>query len=367
MVVKGRISLLLVVGLMLCMTIMTETSCLVAASPSSESPIDIEELKAKAKSEGGVIYTYGMPDTWANYGKIFAEFERLYGIKYQDIDMGSAVVLSRMGEENAAKNDIADVSAPFGVLLAEQGLTADYKVSVWDSIPAGQKGVSPAGSVWNSSYKGTIGWIVNTLMVKNVPTKWSDLVRPEYKGLVSYMDPRATASGICAVEAVSTAVSGDPYDYAAGTEFLGKLHKLGQIAMVDPKVTVAKFQRGEVGILVGVDYNLLKWADELGIPSQVVIPEDGTVSYGHTVVIAKNAPHPYTARLFLEFLMSEVGQQLFAEAFVVPIREDVKIPPSIAAKMPPASAYEAARFIDYVKEAEISEALAKSWAEATGQ
>jgi putative spermidine/putrescine transport system substrate-binding protein len=367
MVVKGRMSLLLVVGLMLCMTIMTETSCLVAASPSSKSPIDIEELKAKAKSEGGVIYTYGMPDTWANYEKIFDEFERLYGIKRQDIDMGSTIVLSRMTEENASRNDIADMRPTFAIQLAERGLTADYKVSVWDSIPESQKGVTPAGSVWNAAYKGTLGWIANTLVVKNVPMKWSDLTQPEYKSLITYPDPRATGTGIQTVEAASLAVSGDPYNYPAGSEFLGKLHKLGQIATVDPKVTVAKYQRGEIGILVSVDYNLLKWADELGIPSQVVIPEDGTVSSGHAVIIAKNAPHPYTARLFLEFLLSDVGQQLYAEAFVLPIREDVEIPSSVATKMPPASAYEPAVFTDYLKEAEISEDVATHWAEATGQ
>lgn len=345
------------------MAMMARTSCVTATSLGSR----IEELKAKAVREGGVIYTYGMPDTWANYEKIFAEFERMYGIKHQDIDMGSAVVLSRMSEENAAKNDIADLRPSFAISLAERGLTADYKVTVWDSIPASQKGIGPSGSVWNAAYKGTMGWIVNTRMVKNVPTKWSDLTRPEYKGIISYMDPRATGTGICTVEAVSTAMCGDPYNYKAGAEFLGKLHKLGQVAIVDPKVTVAKYQRGEVGILINVDYNLLKWSDELGIPSRVVIPEDGTVSSGHSVVIAKSAPHPYTARLFLEFLMSDAGQQLYAEAFVLPIRQDVAMPNAVAAKMPSASAYRAAAFIDYAREAEISENLAKAWAEATGQ
>jgi len=352
-----------ITGLVLCMVAMAGIPWHIAASPAPR----IEELKTKAVREGGVIYTYGMPDTWANYEKIFAEFERLYGIKHQDIDMGSAVVLSRMSEENAAKNDIADLRPSFAISLAERGLTADHRVAVWDSIPASQKGVGPSGSVWNAAYKGTMGWIVNTRMVKNVPTKWSDLTRPEYKGLISYMDPRATGTGICTVEAVSTAVCGDPYDYKAGAEFLGRLHKLGQIAIVDPKVTVAKFQRGEVGILINVDYNLLKWSDELGIPSRVIIPEDGTVSSGHSVIIAKNAPHPYTARLFLEFLMSDTGQQLYAEAFVLPIRQDVEMPRSVAAKMPPASAYKGAAFIDYAKEAAISEDLARLWAEATGQ
>lgn len=335
--------------------------------PAGQQTASMEELRQKALKEGGVIYTYGMPKTWANYGAIFGEFERLYGIRQQDIDMGSAVVLSRMTEENASKNDIADLKPSFAGVLAQRGLTADYKVTVWDKIPEGQKGIASNGSVWQVAYKGTIGWIVNTRMVKNVPTKWTDLTRPEYRGLISYLDPRATGTGTNTVEAASYALSGDPYNYKAGAQFLGELHKLGQVVTVDPKVTVAKYQRGEVGILINFDYNLLKWGGELGIPSAVVIPEDGTISSGGAVIIAKNAPHPYTARLFLEFLLSEAGQQLYAGAFVSPIRPDVQIPESVRAKMPPEKAYRSAVFIEYEKEEKISSDLAKAWAEATGQ
>jgi putative spermidine/putrescine transport system substrate-binding protein len=33
-------------------------------------------LAEKAKGEGGVINSYGMPEIWANYGGIFAEFKK---------------------------------------------------------------------------------------------------------------------------------------------------------------------------------------------------------------------------------------------------------------------------------------------------
>jgi len=89
----------------------------------------LEELAEKAKAEGGVINSYGMPETWANYGGIYAEFAKRYGITQQDIDMGSSVVLSRMTEENASKNDIADLKPSFAAQLAEKGLTMAYKVS----------------------------------------------------------------------------------------------------------------------------------------------------------------------------------------------------------------------------------------------
>jgi putative spermidine/putrescine transport system substrate-binding protein len=326
----------------------------------------LEQLEQAAKNEEGVINTYGMPEVWANYGGIFGEFQARYGIVQQDIDMGSSVVLSRMTEENASKNDIADLKPSFAMKLAESGLTSDYQVSCWADLPEGQKGIGKDGSVWYAAYKGTVGWIVNTNLVKEVPRSWADLNNPALKGMVSYLDPRATGTGISTVEAVSYGISGDPYNYQAGAEFLAKLHQAGIIASVDPKVDISKFQRGEVGILINFDYNLLQWKKDLGIPSEVIIPSDGTIANGGGVVAARNAPHPNTAKLFLEFLLCGDGQRLYAQAFVSPMNPNVELPAEIAAQFPPPEAYSNVMFIDYVKDSEISDALKEAWAAATG-
>lgn len=326
----------------------------------------MEELEANAKKEEGILNSYGMPEVWANYGNIFAEFQKRYGITDQDIDMGSSVVFSRMTEENASKNDIADLKPSFAAKLADAGLTMDYKVSCWDQLPEGQKGVGKDGSVWQAAYKGTLGWIVNTNIVSKVPKSWKELNDPAYKGLISYLDPRATGTGVNTVEAASYAASGDPYNYEAGAAFLADLQKAGVIASVDPKVDVSKFQRGEVAILINFDYNLLQWKKDLGIPAEVVIPSDGTIASGGGVIAAKNAPHPYSAKLFLEFLLCGDGQQMYASAFVSPINPAVTIPPDVAAMFPPAEEYKNVAFIDYAKDAEISDALKEAWAKATG-
>lgn len=323
----------------------------------------IRDLAQKARAEGGVINTYGMPNDWANYGGIFAEFQRLFGIRQQDIDMGSAVVLARMREEKASKNDVADLKPAFAMKLAEEGLTLPYRVTSWDALPEGQKGVGKDGSTWYAGYKGTLGWIVNTRLVKKVPRTWKELENPEYKGMIQYMDPRATGTGVATILSAAYGVSGDPYNYKAGVDFFARLHKLGVIGAVEAKVTTAKFERGEVGIFINYDYNLLAWKERFPFPTEVVIPQDGTLANGGGIIAARNAPHPNTARLFLEFLFSKYGQSLFAQAFVSPIRPDVELPKEIAAKYPPKSAYAKVRFVDYKKEEEVSEPLQKYYAE----
>ena len=98
------------------------------SSAPSDTPAAVQsasnslaDLAQAAKAESGEINTYGMPDTWANYGLTFSEFQKAYGISRSDIDMGSSVVLSRMTEENASKNDLADVLPTFAQQLAAAG------------------------------------------------------------------------------------------------------------------------------------------------------------------------------------------------------------------------------------------------------
>jgi putative spermidine/putrescine transport system substrate-binding protein len=334
--------------------------------PAGSASTSLSLLADKAKAEGGTIYTYGMPDTWANYGGIFAAFQKTYGIAESDIDMGSSVVVSRMTAENASKNDLADLGPAFAQQLAAAGLTDSYQVSCWDSLPQGQKGVATNGSVWNTAYTGTIGWIVNTNLVHKVPKTWADLADPSLKGMISYLDPRATGTGINTVEAASVAASGDPFNYQAGVKLLANLKQIGNIATVDSKVDVSKYQRGEVGVLINFDYNLLQWKKTLGVPSEVVIPTDGTVATGGAVIAAKNAPHPNTARLALEFILCGPGQGLYAAAFVHPILPSVQLPPTIASQFPPASEYAKVVLIDYAKEAAVKQALISAWAAAAG-
>lgn len=326
----------------------------------------MEQLAEGAKGESGTILTYGMPETWANYGPIFAEFKSMYGATQQDIDLGSAVVFQRMSEENATRNDIADLIPPFAMQLADAGLTSDYKVTCWDSFPEGQKGVGKDGSVWTAAYKGTLGWIVNTNIISEVPKTWADLNNPIYKGLVSYMDPRSTGTGLSTVEAAAYAVSGDPYDFEAAVAYLKGLHDAGIIATVDPKVDVSKFQRGEIGILINFDYNLLQWKKTLDVPAEVVIPTDGSIATGYSLVMARNAPHPNTAKLYLEFQLCGAGQDYYAKAYVSPMNPAVTLPEEVAADFPPAEQYANVVFIDYARQNEITEALKTAWAAAVG-
>ena len=64
---------------------------------------------------------------------------------------------------------------------------ANYKPARWNEIPAGLK---DADGAWFTIHSGTLGLMVNVdaLRGKPVPKGWKDLLNPQYRGLVGYLD-----------------------------------------------------------------------------------------------------------------------------------------------------------------------------------
>ena len=87
------------------------------------------------------------------------------------------------------------------------GVLAPYKPRNWDRIPADLK--DPDG-YWFAIHSGTLGLFVNKAALggKPVPASWADLLKPEYKGLVGYLDPTSASVGQVGVMAVNLALGG---------------------------------------------------------------------------------------------------------------------------------------------------------------
>src|SRR5207302_241080 len=82
-------------------------------------------------------------------------------------------------------------------------------------------------------------------------------------------------------------------------------------------------------------YNGLSDIGRPGYPHiKVVVPSEGTVAGPYCEVINKLAPHPYAARLAIEWLFSDEGQTSYAEGFAYPLVKGAKIPATVARKLP---------------------------------
>lgn len=314
-----------------------------------------------AKKEGKLV-TYGCPADWSGYGEASATVKKL-GIEHTDTQMTSMDEINKLDEEKAKPvADVIDIGLQYGPIAVEKGVVQPYKHSKWDSVPAWAK---DANGNYSAAYSGAMAFLVNTKKVKKVPTKWKDLLKPEYKGMVGLQDPTEAANGQFAVIAAAFANGGSESNLTPGLKFFAELKKNGNLITALPdKDTLSK---GEVGIGLLWDFQGLAWRKDVeGL--KVVIPSDGSTWGPYAAVLSKTAPHPSAGKLLIEWMLSDEGQVACAAAGARPIR-NVKLPKKVKANLLPDKAYRSVKPITDWKNMEaISKKLGERWrAEVLGQ
>jgi putative spermidine/putrescine transport system substrate-binding protein len=293
-----------------------------AAAATSVSDFgSMKDLVAAAEKEG-TLNAIALPPDWANYGEIIKAFEATYKVKVKDEtpDAASAdeinAIKSRQGQDRAP--DVVDLGIPFDRSGAAEGLFAPYKVAAFDKIPAAQK--DPNGD-WYNDYGGYISIGCDAARIKVCPTSFADLLKPEYKGKVALNgNPNKSGSAFGGVYAAAIANKGGFTDIQPGIDFFGKLKKNGNFVPVES--TPATVEKGETPISIDWDYLNASYAGEFkskGVDWKVAVPTDGVYAQYYSQAINKDAPHPAAARLWMEFLYSAKGQNLFLKGFARPV------------------------------------------------
>ncbi len=323
----------------------TDTSAPAPTSQQSASDTGMEALIAAAKQEG-TLTTIALPHDWCNYGAVIDAFKSTYGIQVNELtpDAGSGdeVEAIKANENNSGPQapDVIDVGFAFGPSAKADGLLQPYKVSTWDSIPADAK---DADGYWYGDYYGVLSFLVNTDIQSNIPSDWSDLLKPEYNGQVALSgDPRVSNQAIQSVYAAALANGGSLDNAQPGLDYFAQMNKAGNlIPLIANNGLVAK---GETPVRITWDYNGLAAIDSFaGNPqAQVVIPQSGRFAGVYVQAISAYAPHPNAAKLWMEFLYSDQGQLLWMQGYCHPIREtDLRarnvVPQDLLTKLPDVS------------------------------
>jgi putative spermidine/putrescine transport system substrate-binding protein len=284
-----------------------------------------QSLIDAAKTEGNLT-TIALPRSWCNYGEVIDGFTAKFGIKINGLnpDGGSKdeveAIKANKDNKGPAAPDVIDVGLSFGPDAKGQDLLQAYKVAGWDSIPASAK---DADGFWYGDYYGVLSFEVNTAVVKNVPKDWNDLLKPEYKNQVALAgDPTASNQAISGVWAAGIATGGSLDDAAPGLAFFKKLNDAGNFVPIIAKT--ANVASGDAPIRIAWTYNGLADKDSLkGNPAiEVVVPTSGRFGGVYVQAISKYAPHPNAAKLWMEWLYSDEGQNLWLKGYCNPIRYD---------------------------------------------
>jgi putative spermidine/putrescine transport system substrate-binding protein len=276
-----------------------------------------------------------MSDDWVNFENIFKAIEQRYGVKHTDTDMTSAEEITRLlAERKAPVMDIADIGYDFVGRLLENNLAMPYRNANWDRIPEQFK---DRDGRWAASYWGAISFLVNTDRVKTPPESWNDLLKPEYRDMVCSRDPRVSTYATASVLAAAYANGGGESNVQPGLDWFKKLRDTGNLRK-GVVLNVASVQKGECLISLVYDFDGFAKRDATGLPLKVIIPKDGTVGMLFAQYISAVAPHPNAAKVAIDFFFSDEGQILLARGYAHPSRK-VALPPEVAGKMLPESAY----------------------------
>jgi putative spermidine/putrescine transport system substrate-binding protein len=331
-----------------------------AAMPdlTSGNSIPLDELVAAAKAEGSLT-TIALPHDWANYGEIIDTYKSKYGLTVNELnpDAGSSDELEAIRANKDSKGpqapDVIDVGVGHTVNAMADGLLANYKVADWDTIE-----MKDPNGYWWAEYYGALAFEVIQGAFDELPQDWEDLLKPMYKGKVAMAgDVLKSNQSVQTVFAAGLSRYGKAPTTDAeaveaadlGLQFWKEMNDAGNfIPVISDQGRIAA---GETPITMEWDYLALANRDALaGNPAlDIVVPASGVIAGPYAGGISAYAPHPYAARLWWEFVMSDEGQLLYLKGYAHPIRfNDMAargvIPAELSAKLPPAEAYAKAFF-----------------------
>lgn len=312
-------------------------------------------LSATQASANDVI-CYNCPPEWANWGEMLKLIKADLGLTIPGDNKNSGQAIAQIIAEQAHPvADIAYLGATAGIAAAEQDLVESYKVDRFDEIPEGLK--HPEGR-WTAVHQGTLGFFVNVDALEGapVPQCWQDLAKPEYSGLVSYLDPTSAAVGYVTTIAVNRALGGDLNNFDPAINYFKSLKE--NDALVPKATAFSRVVSGELAVLVDYDFSAYRAKyDEPG-NFEFVIPCEGTATFPYVMTLVKNSPHTEDAKKVLNYLYSDKGQAFWASAYLRPVLP-VEIPAEMAQKFLPATDYERASPADWAaaqaKQAEFSQ------------
>lgn len=301
-----------------------------------------------ANAQGNRAVCYNCPPAWADWASALRAIRDSLGIAVPHDNKNSGQALAALIAERARPvADVVYLGGNFGPRAVEAGVLAPYRPALAQELP---EGLRDPNDHWFAIHSGTLGLFVNTEALGRgvaLPTGWQDLLRPEYRGKVGYLNPVSAAVGQVGLFAVNLALGGTYENFDPAIRFFRQLRDNQPI--VPTQTAYARVLSGEIPILFDYDFNAMRGQFTDRAPVRFVLPAEGTISFPYIMGLVANGPNPDNGKRILDFTLSDAGQRIWANAFLRPARANVTLPADVAARFLPASEYARAKPVDIAR------------------
>lgn len=284
------------------------------ACGGNQSQSATNSSQSEQKLSGKV--TVYMPSPAGLADKLAAAFTKKTGVEVEQFQGTTGEILARLEAEKA--NPVADV-----IILASwsDGLRMKTNGHLQSYVPANagkiNKGWIDSDNTLFGYSASAVGVIYNTTVIPELNADWSELSNAKYKNMIAIPDPEK--SGAC-----KDFLAGFVTGTKDGEAIMQGWADNGLKVPGANKAALEAVTTGEKGILIaGVDYNAYSSMAK-GEPLKIYYPASGTVVNPRPAMILKTAPNQANAKAFVDFLFSDEGQKLVANAYLLPGRSDVK-------------------------------------------
>jgi iron(III) transport system substrate-binding protein len=295
-------------------------SGLVAAAPVAAQ--EQSAVLATARQEGKVALATSAP------AADFPRFLNAFTAKYPFIDATDGLysaptgrVLARVDAEIKARSlsfDVLHVASLASFLaLARTGRLLEYRSPELAAYPP----EAHDGGRWSTAR--IVGVIMaynkNVLPPDQAPKAWVDLLRPAFKGRKMIIQDSAAGTSFNQMYLL---------EQRLGRDFMRQWGEQQPIVVATAAQVIDMLVRGEALLGATVDHYRAFEPHAAAAGIVGVYPSEGMPLATAPIAIFKDAPHPNAARLFVDYALSEAGQNLLdADIFgVYSMRKGVRTP-----------------------------------------
>jgi ABC-type Fe3+ transport system substrate-binding protein len=292
------------------------------------TPDRTKTLEDGARAEGKVVlYTSLVVQQAAEPLK--AAFEKRYPfVKLEFLRANSAQILQRVLAENRSGGNRSDVViAGAGPAIAKTGFAQPFRSPMLAPYPPDHIGPNNVYAAVRFSYQA-IGYSTRLVRDDEAPRTYEDLLDPKWRGKMVWSTSPDTGAPFFITQVRQ--IMGEDRALAY-LKALGKQNIAAQSASL--RAVLDQVIAGEYAIGISMAMHHVAISKAKGAPVDGTMP-DPVMARAEDILLMKAAQHPHAGMLLIDYVLSEEGQKMFAEAQYFPAHPGVPPLPEMQAFVP---------------------------------